>query len=221
MRGKSSVTLTDCCCVFDAPLDARQPSLYSRAMEILPCCRLSFALAAPERLDPRNALEKVLERCDLAEVEETILQSIPYSGFPAAVEALGWLREQHPDGASRLAAQEHEDSFFAQVYGEGEAKVRASLQDRHPDLERWIIDFAYGTVMESSWFSSATIEALAVASLIGQGRLRPLHSHLRGALRTGHTQATLSSLLEALQDVADAEVLRAATKMLEREGGGD
>jgi len=189
-------------------------------MEILPCCRLSFALAAPERLDPRSALEKVLERCDLAEVEETILQSIPYSGFPAAVEALGWLREQHPDGASRLAAQEHEDSFFAQVYGEGEAKVRASLQDRHPDLERWIIDFAYGTVMESSWFSSATIEALAVASLIGQGRLRPLHSHLRGALRTGHTQATLSSLLEALQDVADAEVLRAATKMLEREGGG-
>ena len=105
MRRMSSVTLTDCCWVIDAPLDARPPSLYDLAMEILPCCRLSFALAAPERLDPRGALEKVLECCEVAEVEEMILQSIPYSGFPAAVVALGWLREQHPDGTSRPAPQ--------------------------------------------------------------------------------------------------------------------
>ena len=190
-------------------------------MEILPCCRLSFALAAPERLDPQTALDNAVKCCLIADVEETILQSIPYSGFPAAVEALGWLREQHPDGACRPAAREHAESFFSQVYGDGEAKVRASLLKRHPDLEGWIIDFAYGTVMESSWLSAEVIEALAVASLIGQGRLRPLHSHLRGALRTGFTQQSLSSLLEAFEDVADAEVLRAATKLLEREGSSD
>jgi alkylhydroperoxidase/carboxymuconolactone decarboxylase family protein YurZ len=191
-------------------------------MEILPCCQLSFALAAPERLDPRIALERALGRCPLAEVEETILQSIPYSGFPAAVESLGWLRELHPDADSypRNATKQPE-SFFQKIYGESEKKIRSSLRDRHEDLERWIIEFAYGTVMESSWLSSDAIEALAVSSLIGQARLRPLHSHLRGALRTGHTRKSLTLLLDSLQKVAHPEVLRAAAKMIERECSSD
>ena len=75
--------------------------------------------------------------------------------------------------------------------------------------------------MESSWLSSDAIEALAVSSLIGQARLRPLHSHLRGALRTGHTRKSLTLLLDSLQKVADPEVLRAAAKMLERECSSD
>lgn len=191
-------------------------------MEILPCCHLSFALAAPERLDPRIALERALGKCPLAEVEEAILQSIPYSGFPAAVESLGWLRELHPDVAPFPRNETSQpESFFGQIYGDGQEKVRTSLRERHGDLERWIIEFAYGTVMESSWLSSDAIEALAVSSLIGQARLRPLHSHLRGALRTGHTRKSLTLLLDSLHKVADPEVLRAAAKMLERECSSD
>lgn len=188
-------------------------------MEILPCCRLSFALAAPERLSPESALNAALEHCQAQEVEEAILQSIPYSGFPAAVEALGWLRRKHPVTNSRTASSSRLEGFFDQIYGEAADKVRSSLDQRHPALAEWIEQFAYRTVMESSSLEASQIEALAVASLIGQGRMKPLHSHLRGALRTGLKVTDLEKLLESLEPVAHRQVLDETRELLLRESG--
>ncbi|MDE0960328.1 MAG: carboxymuconolactone decarboxylase family protein [Planctomycetota bacterium] len=190
---------------------------------MLNCCRLSFALAAPERLDPRSALDKALEWAvehnALFSVEQAILLSIPYSGFPAAVETLGWLRQKHPQAQPppEPVPDSATESIFQQVYGDGEPKVRASLRHRHPDLEAWIIDFAYGTVMSSSSLPTATIEALAVSSLIAQGRMTPLHSHLRGALRSGLAPQSIVTLLDSLQDVALPRVLQEARQLLQKE----
>jgi len=67
--------------------------------------------------------------------------------------------------------------------------------------------------MDSSWLDAAQIESLAVASLIGQGRMSPLHSHLRGALRTGVKASELKELLDSLEPLAHPEVLEASREI--------
>jgi len=188
-------------------------------MEILRCGHLSFALAAPERLSVKDALQCALEKCATPMVEETILQSIPYSGFPAAVEAFGWLRDHHPTVADRPPTSPTEDHvpFFQRIYGPAASRIEAELQRRHPQLQRWIEEFAYGTVMDSSSMEAGDVELLAVASLIGQGRMTPLHSHLRGALRCGVSADTLSQLIEELAGWARPQVITTSRDFLQQE----
>ncbi|MBT5739339.1 MAG: carboxymuconolactone decarboxylase family protein [Planctomycetes bacterium] len=196
-------------------LDVASIADYSSYMKNLSCCHLSFALAAPERLAVETALSQSLQQHTAEEVEETILQSIPYSGFPAAVEALGWLRERFPTASSqRPTSSARTTGLFDSVYGTARERVLESLRKRHPDLETWIEQFAYRTVMDSSWLDAAQIESLAVASLIGQGRMSPLHSHLRGALRTGVKASELKELLDSLEPLAHPEVLEASRELL-------
>lgn len=185
-------------------------------------CKVALAVG---RSDPQ-ALRRALVACQshpalpLGDVEEALLQGIPFSGFPGAVEALGaWralgggvstVEETPPPTATHGAA------VFERVYGEVAPRVRLELAQRHPLLERWIIEFAYGRVMGRARFELALVEALGIASLLGQGRLAPLHSHLRGALRTGWSARELSSLLDALAEAAPAPALQEARRFLAR-----
>ena len=182
------------------------------------CCRLTFSLAAPERLSPLQALKRALENTETEKVAEVILQSIPYSGFPAAVEALGWLRDLDPD--STIEAREDQSrNVFEEVYGGASEKVADQLHRRHPDLKEWILGFAYGTVMGSGSLSSVELEILAVSSLLAQSRMTPFHSHLRGALRCGATRDDLTELLENLEDIAHPDSLSKARELLRNETG--
>ncbi|MEM7261790.1 MAG: hypothetical protein AAF488_07335 [Planctomycetota bacterium] len=157
-----------------------------------------------------EALDAALAECAeepaaASDVVDAILQGIPYSGFPGAIDALG--RWSTLDGSVPAAqwGSEAEGSAadvgvanFSEVYGEVADRVRAELERFHPELERWIIEFAYGRVMGRSPLTLADKEALGVASLLGQGRRRPLRSHVRGALRTGWEPQALLAYLEDL-----------------------
>ena len=180
------------------------------------CCRLTFSLAAPERLSPLQALKRALENTETEKVAEVILQSIPYSGFPAAVEALGWLRDLAPESTVE-AREDQSRNVFEEVYGGASEKVADQLHRHHPDLKEWILDFAYGTVMGSGPLSSVELEILAVSSLLAQSRMTPFHSHLRGALRCGATKGDLSDLLKDLEDIAQPESLGKARELLRAE----
>ena len=179
-------------------------------------CRLAFSLASPERLDPRITLASTLQHMDPESVAEVILQSIPYSGFPAAVEALGWLRQQAPESTPDLR-QKHSRDVFREVYGNAADKVGDQLASRHPDLQKWIQEFAYGTVMASGSLSTVEMELLAVSSLLAQSRMTPFHSHLRGAIRCGAQEAQLYQLLTDLEDVAHPDSLQTARDLLQKE----
>ncbi|OUU21716.1 MAG: hypothetical protein CBC13_08680 [Planctomycetia bacterium TMED53] len=184
------------------------------------CCRLTFALAAPERLSPRESLKRALATSPTDSVIETILQSIPYSGFPGAVEAFGWLRSEVPEEASESRPSNDRD-VFQEVYGGATDKVLGELSRRHMDLEMWIREFAYRSVMGTSPWQTVDLEFLAVSSLLAQARMTPFHSHLRGALRCGATAEELSSLLDDLQDVAQPQALATARDLLVTESRGD
>ena len=84
-------------------------------------------------------------------------------------------------------------------------------------LAQWILGFAYGTVMERGVLDLATIEGLAVASLVGQRRRAPLHSHLRGALRNGWSGPALRELLSRLEAESDPATIDFARAVIDRE----
>lgn len=170
----------------------------------LALCRISMALTAPHRQGLEVALKEAIADDGISDwqIDEALLQSIPYSGFPATVTAFSMLRSLGATGDSTRRAASNDDPF-ERVYGADTQRVSAELAAGHPQLERWVRDFAYGEVMGGSPLELATLEALAVASLLGQEQLRPLCSHLRGALRSGWPAAELRQLVEVLGETTD------------------
>ncbi|MGE3163623.1 MAG: hypothetical protein AB7O52_01815 [Planctomycetota bacterium] len=211
----------------------------SRPLSLVHHVRLCRVACAVARADSA-ALEASLMEClhepglDPEVVAEAILQGIPYSGFPGAVEALGLWRSHtntaiasdalglpvsptEPPTPPPTAGLDRGAQVFAEIYGDLAPRVRAELRRRHPHLEAWIISFAYGGVMAGSRLALLTIEALGVASLLVQARRPPLHSHLRGALRTGWSSADLNALITELESQCDAETLAFARSVIRRE----
>jgi len=194
-----------------------------------PLARLALAIADPRALAVDAALAAALAAgAEPPRIAEAILQGIPYSGFPGAVEALGLLHDHvrftplapRPGVTEDPADPAGLPAAFRAVYRDGASAVRAALRERHPDLERWILGFAYGEVMGRGILSLAELEGLAVGSLVGQRRRTPLHSHLRGALRTGWSAGDLGTLLGTLAPEADAATLAFARAVVARETGG-
>lgn len=178
-----------------------------------------------------DALETALQACAQQQVspeavDEAILQTIPYSGFPGAVEALGLWRRMRPsaaelqDPADPPGPADEQDqgvAIFRRVYEDLADPVRSELTKRHPALERWVLGFAYGRVMGRGVLELGVLESLGVASLLGQRRHAPLHSHLRGALRNGWSRDELLRLLKHLAPLCDSDTLRFAKRIVDRE----
>ena len=190
--------------------------------------RMAIAIATPGKSGPGDveaALDAVAEQATIEpeQVEESILQGVPYSGIPGAVEALGSWRRRSP--LASAPGEPPKESLatvgakiFDEVYGDLGLRVRSELRKRHPVLERWIIEFAYGRVMGRSRLPLADIEALGVASLLAQERRAPLHSHLRGARRAGWSVEELQAYLAGLEPWCDPETLAYARETVENLG---
>ena len=191
---------------------------------------IAYAIADPASPPAEEAIGRAhAAGLSAASIAEAILQGIPYSGFPGAVEALGSLRSiarssseepdsRRPRGEENPGANDETPPAFTAVYREGASAVRAALRERHPALERWIIEFAYGEVMGRDEFGMFELEGLAVASLIAQRRTTPLHSHLRGALRNGWSSENLNALVETLATDGDPATIAFAREIIAREG---
>lgn len=184
---------------------------------IVALCRLAIAVAAPRpgRLDEAIAQCRGASGLRSDDVVEAILQAVPYSGIPGAVEALtAWRSGSTSSVEPKRAplpppscAAETGARIFAEVYGNQAARVRTELARLHPVLSSWVIEFAYGTVMGRGALPLHDLEALGVASLLGQGRRVPLRSHVRGALRTGWQPVELRALLVELASWCDPEIV--------------
>jgi 4-carboxymuconolactone decarboxylase len=153
--------------------------------------RLSAALAAQ---DPRR-LEDVLRQCAFqanpGEVEEVILQSYLFLGYPAALNGFGLWREisemeAGPSASDPPASWEDRGERVCQiVYGGQYGRLRENVRAMHPDMERWMVVEGYGKVLGRPGLDLATRELCIVALLAVLGAPRQLYSHLRGALNAG------------------------------------
>jgi 4-carboxymuconolactone decarboxylase len=178
--------------------------------------RISVALATGRNELLEAALRAALDSADPLRVEEALLQSYLFLGYPAALRGLAAWRKV--SGRSAPAARRDEDEWESRgsatcerVYAGQYGRLRANIAALHPDMERWMITEGYGKVLGRPGLDLATRELCIVALLAPQDAAPQLYSHLRGSLNAGanaqDVQQTVA-LLEPLLGQERAAALR-------------
>jgi 4-carboxymuconolactone decarboxylase len=186
--------------------------------DLRPVLRIAAAIASRDE-DRLEAALLGAREADPRTVEEAILQSHLFVGFPDALNALGrWRRlSPAPSGKDRRAETETDvrrrgETVCRTVYGGNYERLRANVSDLHPDLEAWMLEHGYGRVIGRGGPSLAERELINVALLAVWRVPRQLHSHLRGALNAGAAVAEVEMALEVAADAmspGDADEVQA------------
>jgi len=173
---------------------------------------LAAAQAASNGAGMDAAMARLEAAGRTAEVEEALLQSYLFLGFPAAIEGFRrWraLRPQAPQGlpSDWEAWRERGEEVCARVYGDAYSRLRHNIARFHPELDRWMVVEGYGKVLGRAGLELRVRELLIVAMLVVQGSpaRRQLRSHLRGALNAGAAPEEVEGTIRRAVRFASAE----------------
>lgn len=167
--------------------------------------RLSAEVALGEDARFTPVFQEALHHAAGVEVEEALLQSYLFVGYPAALNAIAAWRSfsglEAPSGAEvepGLWAARGEETCRA-VYGSAYPSLRENITHLRPEMDRWMIREGYGKVLARPGLELWRRECCIVAILAVLGAGPQLRSHLRGALRTGTPVPTLGAVLDAVR----------------------
>ena len=187
---------------------------------------LSAAIASAEEADVRAAFAAAAAASvPSLWVDELVLQSYLFSGFPRALNAAReWRRiaaraEPGENAADPSRADEWRDrgeATCAAVYGPMYEKLRRNVFELHPALDAVMVMDGYGKVLGRPGLDLPRRELCIVAACAATGQDRQLHSHLHGALNVGISVAALSSSLDALTPSLGPERARSVRLLLAR-----
>jgi 4-carboxymuconolactone decarboxylase len=148
-------------------------------------------------------------------VEELLLQTYLFAGFPRALNAMREWRRLEPalavSGAPesgtpmRVDVRRTGEEACAAVYGSMYERLRDNIRALHPLLDEWMITEGYGKVLSRPGLDLARRELCIVAACGAQGQDRQLHSHLHGAINVGVAPAAIGASIEAIADVLGAD----------------
>lgn len=165
-----------------------------------------LALALPDADDPDVSSRMVDARragAAPAWLEEVVLMTVLFAGFPRALVAARMLRRLQPlepgedavDYDAWRAWAERGEATCRAVYGDHYEKLRPHVAELHPALDQWVIVDGYGRTLGRPALDLPRRELCAVGMLIPQRVPRQLHSHLRGALNVGAGRARIEAAL--------------------------
>jgi 4-carboxymuconolactone decarboxylase len=188
--------------------------------------RLSAAIAAGNEAEVRAAFAAAAAAAvPAAWVDELVLQSYLFSGFPRALNAAReWRRlspepvpsERADDPARAAAWLARGEATCAAVYGAMYEKLRQNVRDLHPALDAVMVMDGYGKVLGRPGLDLPRRELCIVAACAVTGQDRQLHSHLHGALHAGVTAATLAAAVDALVPTLGPDRTRTVRLLLAR-----
>ena len=186
--------------------------------------RISGAIAGSPEGQMRATMSDAIDEVDPVAVEEIILQSYLFAGFPRALNAARAWRSV----SGRPAPDEDEHATVDDlkrwrklgektcriVYGEMYQKLRSNIRELHPALDEWMIIDGYGKVLSRPYVDLRTRELCIVAACATSGQQRQLHSHLHGALNAGSTAGEIGAVLDALNDLISRDDLARYKQLL-------
>lgn len=199
------------------------PSLNNDARLLV---RLSAAIAGADESTTRRVIDEITGSVNAESVDEVILQSYLFAGFPRTLNAARMWR-----AASGVPAPSSDDSALpsqsaewerdgeatcAIVYGRSYEMLRRNVRELHPALDAWMITDGYGKVLSRPGLDLKTRELCIVAACAAAGQQRQLHSHLHGALNSGATPGEVAGTLDALSDLVPDADTRRYKALLER-----
>jgi 4-carboxymuconolactone decarboxylase len=188
--------------------------------------RLAAVIAVGSESTIRSELANVGRIARAEWIEEVILQSYLFAGFPRTLNAAReWRRVSGrpapaSDDGERLdrAAEwlNRGEETCAIVYGPFYERLRQNIRALHPALDAWMIVEGYGKVLSRPALDLARRELCIVAACVASGQDRQLHSHLHGALNAGAPPDEVRATLDALQGAVDEGNLSRARLLLAR-----
>ena len=194
------------------------PQLPERALRQ----RLCVAVAARDEDALAAAMEALSGASDAIAVEEALLQSYLFVGYPVALNTLALWRAR----SGRPAPLPSEDDWelwtrrgadvCRQVYGGQYGELRENVRALHPDLKRWMVAEGYGKVLGRGGLDLRERELCIVAMLVVLDTPWQLYSHLRSALSTGASEAEAEEALREAFRYAAAPARERAWAVWER-----
>jgi 4-carboxymuconolactone decarboxylase len=166
--------------------------------------RLSAAVTAGSEAEQRVAIADASSGVPNLWVEELLLQSYLFAGFPRTLNAMREWRREHPEPAAPPAAGTPADwrmdgeRTCAVVYGAFYERLRENVRHLHSALDDWMIVEGYGKVLSRPGLDLVRRELCIVAACAAAGQDRQLHSHLHGARNAGAADAAIGATLDAL-----------------------
>ena len=188
--------------------------------------RIAGAIAGSPEGQVRSLMSEALDEVDPVSVEEIILQSYLFAGFPRTLNAMRVWRNvsERPAPATDVEVSPADfetwrgrgEETCAVVYGESYEKLRANIRKLHPALDEWIIVDGYGKVLSRPGVDLRTRELCVVAACAVSGQQRQLHSHLHGALNAGASPGEIAAVLDALGDLISRDDLARYRQLLQK-----
>jgi 4-carboxymuconolactone decarboxylase len=170
--------------------------------------RLAAVVTTGTELEVRAELARVHGIIPPEWVEELLLQTYLFAGFPRALNAMREWRRLEPAAIDAAAAGEDParwraagEATCAVVYGTMYDRLRNNIRQLHPRLDDWMIVEGYGKVLSRPGLDLARRELCIIAACAAAGQDRQLHSHLHGALNAGASAAAIDATVGALGDL--------------------
>ncbi|HJP58402.1 MAG TPA: carboxymuconolactone decarboxylase family protein [Gemmatimonadaceae bacterium] len=186
--------------------------------------RIAGAIAGSPEGQVRATMSDAIEEVDPVAVEEIILQSYLFAGFPRTLNAMrAWraVSERTAPAVDDHASVDDLDTWREQgedtcgvVYGDMYERLRANIRELHPALDEWMIIDGYGKVLSRPYVDLRTRELCVVAACATSGQQRQLHSHFHGALNAGSSAAEIGGVLDALNDLISRDDLSRYKQLL-------
>ena len=186
--------------------------------------RIAGAIAGSPEGQMRAVMSEAMDEVDPVAVEEIILQSYLFAGFPRALNAARAWRAasgrpappEDADVADLAVWRERGEETCAVVYGDHYEKLRRNIRDLHPALDDWMIIDGYGKVLSRPGVDLRTRELCVVAACAVSGQQRQLHSHLHGAMNAGSSTGQVAAVLDALTDLISRDDLVRYRQLLQK-----
>ena len=177
--------------------------------------RLAAVIAAGTEADVRAELARAQQDARVEWIEEVILQSYLFAGFPRTLNAAREWRKVSgrkaplSDEGERLDRADEwrrqGEITCAIVYGPFYEKLRNNIRALHPALDAWMIVEGYGKVLSRHGLDLARRELCIIAACGASRQDRQLHSHLHGALHAGASEAAISDTLSAISTMVSPD----------------
>lgn len=195
----------------DSYSEAGDPSIDGATVLLV---QLAAQLAGGAEGDVRIALQKANGAVPAEWVEELILQTYLFAGFP---RSLNGAREWRRISGREAPLSDEGESLDAgvwrargeitceTVYGRFYKQLRANIRDLHPALDAWMIVEGYGKVLSRPALALWRRELCVVAACAIGRQDRQLHSHLHGSLHAGASASQVRQSLDAVADMLSAQ----------------
>ena len=184
--------------------------------------RLSAALAGgTEELVRRQLLEASAVAHHIW-IEELLLQTYLFAGFPRALNGMReWRRISGTGIATQPAVATEEwrsagERTCARVYGAMYERLRVNIRALHPLFDDWMIEEGYGKVLSRPELDLPRRELCIVAACAATAQDRQLQSHLHGCSNTGIAGSVVAAALDALHGIVPEDFRSRAMKLWDR-----